>query len=310
MTLPTLRDILNDTPGDATDVDYNFQTLQTYINTAVVNADGSVAMTGPLTLPGAPISDNQAANKAYVDDSFPVSMMVEFGGDVAPAGWALCDGAAPSTTDPDYIDLFGVIGFKFGDPGGGNFNLPDFRKAVAVGVDPGGDPTFDTVGKTGGSADLAIHSHTIDGHTHTSAAHSHTMPTHNHTSAAHTHSITHNHASATTSTIGTHTHNLPIGVGIAYGLFSGGNVSGTGGALIVHNLSSKADGSHSHTLNLPSFSGTSGSTTPGVTGSRDPGDTNSKTPGPTGSTGLTTNDAGTGADNYPLFTVVTKIIKL
>ncbi len=55
---------------------------------------------------------------------------------------------------------FAVIGYKFGDAGGGNFRVPDLRTKVAVGAGSG----F-AVGATGGSADavLAAHQHTATG---------------------------------------------------------------------------------------------------------------------------------------------------
>ena len=44
--MPTLRDILNAPPGDATDVEWNFQTLEDHVATQIVNRDGSVSSDG------------------------------------------------------------------------------------------------------------------------------------------------------------------------------------------------------------------------------------------------------------------------
>lgn len=65
--MPTLRTIANGTPADATDVEYNFDTIETHVAAELVNRDGSVAMTGALTLPGSPSAANEAATKGYVD---------------------------------------------------------------------------------------------------------------------------------------------------------------------------------------------------------------------------------------------------
>lgn len=217
--LPTLRDIVNDTPADAVDVQYNFQALQTFINANLINADGSVSMTGQLTLVGTPTTDNQAASKAYVDSRIPTGVMMDFAGSFAvPSGytdeWELCDGRSVSTTDPKYAALFGVIGYRHGGSGG-SFNLPDYREAVAVGA----SSTLDS-GDTGGNAN--------DG------------PLHDHGPGTMTVDLDHTHP----STEGDHNHNLGE---TAINLTAGGSLflaaTRSGGAL------SPALGRHSHTYN-------------------------------------------------------------
>ena len=47
--MPPLRDILNNTPVNAVDVDFNFKALQTHVGSELINRDGSVAMTAPLS---------------------------------------------------------------------------------------------------------------------------------------------------------------------------------------------------------------------------------------------------------------------
>ena len=141
-----------------------------------------------------------------------------------------------------------------------------------------------TAGSTGGSNNAVniAHTHTMGVHNHTSAAHKHTMPSHNH-------SIDHNHGAAQTSNKGTHTH---VGLTDAFGVFLGqtdnislgGSTKGITESGYNNTVTAQASGSaHSHSFNMPNFTGTSGSkdpgdtnsTTPGVTGNRDPGDTNS-----------------------------------
>jgi microcystin-dependent protein len=71
-----------------------------------------------------------------------------FAGATAPTGWLLCDGSAVSQTD--YADLFSVIGVTYGNPGGGNFNLPDFRGRTPIGVGTGVGLTARALADSGG----------------------------------------------------------------------------------------------------------------------------------------------------------------
>jgi microcystin-dependent protein len=58
----------------------------------------------------------------------PPGSICAYGGTSAPEGWALCDGASVSKTDPTYAGLYEVIGTSFGGtPDGDTFNVPDLR---------------------------------------------------------------------------------------------------------------------------------------------------------------------------------------
>jgi microcystin-dependent protein len=50
--------------------------------------------------------------------------------------WLLCDGSI--VAQPDYPDLFAVIGGMYGQPGADTFTLPDLRGMFLRGVDPTG----------------------------------------------------------------------------------------------------------------------------------------------------------------------------
>lgn len=83
-------------------------------------------------------------------DDFMTGMVVGWpAASATPAGWLDCDGAAVSETT--YADLFAVIGYTWGNPGGGNFNLPDFRGRALIGDGTGPGFTARTVGDTGGA---------------------------------------------------------------------------------------------------------------------------------------------------------------
>ena len=53
-----------------------------------------------------------------------------FGGNFAPAGWALCDGATLAIAENDV--LFNLIGTTYGGDGQSTFNLPDLRGRAPV----------------------------------------------------------------------------------------------------------------------------------------------------------------------------------
>lgn len=111
-----------------------------------------------------------------LSEGCPVSVtgMIElFGGTSAPSGWHFCDGSELDRTT--YVDLFDVIGTTFGiGDGSTTFNLPDLRGRVPVGVGQQTGGTDFVLADTGGEethvltvGELASHSHTDTGHTHT-----------------------------------------------------------------------------------------------------------------------------------------------
>ncbi len=55
-------------PAAAAPLMANLNAIESWVNSNVLRRDGTVAMLAPLTLSGAPVSDNHAARKKYVDD--------------------------------------------------------------------------------------------------------------------------------------------------------------------------------------------------------------------------------------------------
>ena len=49
-----------------------------------------------------------------------------------PSGWLICNGAAVDQTT--YPELFSLIGYSYGDPGVGQFNLPDLTTSTIIGA--------------------------------------------------------------------------------------------------------------------------------------------------------------------------------
>lgn len=152
---------VDSTPAEAAEVNEDFQDLVDFLNGSVVHKDGSVTMTGALVLPASdPVSDNQAARKAYVDlvgaSGVPAGVTVPFSGPNAPAGWLLCYGQAVSRTT--YSVLFAAIGTSHGvGDGATTFNLPDLRGRAVAGLDnmggsdAGRTTLANTLGVAGGS---------------------------------------------------------------------------------------------------------------------------------------------------------------
>jgi microcystin-dependent protein len=280
-----LRGVLNDTPANAIDVDWNFQTVEDYIANDVITRDGSTAMEAPLNLLGPPPSlATHAVTKGYVDANIiPIATIWQYAGSVAPPGWEFCNGAEHSSTDPTWVPLFNLIGFSYGQ-NGTNFKLPDLMGRTAVGryvadsahSDQGAVALFGTLGQQGGSRNTPLNSHT-----HAEGAHTHSI-NHNHgvvgshgQNASHTHDIGHTHAAVLTDGAGDHAHSYPVinttaaGTNVPQGSNGVGNSANAAtlvGGWHAHNVpaigfaggSGAASGDHVHNVPIPDFGGQSG----------------------------------------------------
>ena len=300
MGMQQLRSIENNTPASATDVSFNFGTIETFVNNNLVNTDGSSVMTGQLVLAGNPTSDRHAAPKEYVDAVQPVGMIVDFAGATAPSGWLLCNGDIKNQVE--YPALYAVCGatYNTGGEGGTQFRLPNFTDRSSVGTGA------NAVGATGGDADVKAHTHTASGgsHSHTGAAHTHDLRNHTHAGAAHTHTIAHNH-----------TIDPPSTDGYSATGFKKGLVSVPVGSIGIASTSPGATGTWS--INMPSFTSggssadNSGGRSASTSGPPSNNSTSSVTPGRGGAEDVapTISSTGAGTDNYHPFLVVNKIIK-
>lgn len=82
-------------------------------------------------------SDNVGWKRVVVPQ-IPVGSITMYAGSSAPDGWLICDGTAyDGTTNPKYAKLHGAIGNTFGGSTIADFEVPDLRSRVPVGVGTG-----------------------------------------------------------------------------------------------------------------------------------------------------------------------------
>lgn len=100
-----------------------------------------------------------------MSDPFVGQIMI-FGGNYAPVGWLLCNGAVLSIAQ--YSPLYAIIGNTFGGDGQTTFGLPDFRGRAPVhaGASQGPGLSRYVAGQTGGAEIVAITLPTLAPHSH------------------------------------------------------------------------------------------------------------------------------------------------
>lgn len=178
-TLTYPNQIANDQTADGQEVMENFNAARQFVNEQMLHRDGSVAMTGPLLLPGDPTAPNHAARKEYVDSFIPAGTILMWGGSSAPSGWALCNGGLHSKTA--YPETYAAIGNAYGEDGA-NFRVPDLRGRFPVGL--GSSSPLNARGNTGGWKNAMVVQHNHNASTgNQSASHRHNRQNHQHTLA-------------------------------------------------------------------------------------------------------------------------------
>lgn len=182
----------------------------------------------------------QYLTQAEGDAAYRVIGAVQmFAGVAAPLNWLMCDGTAISRTT--YAALFAVIGTNFGVGDGVNtFNVPDLRARIPRGVSPAYP-----LGTTGGADSHAIAAANLPPHTH---------------------AIDHNHPSVTSA-------GTDPAAGSTVTSSQEGSSTGTG-AVVINTGGLQAISTHTHTVDLPNYTGTSGNGAPALAGTaldtRDP----------------------------------------
>lgn len=196
-----------------------------------INVEGTGSKSNPLVVSLAPTETvDEGGTITPAVDRLP-GEMVMYGGAVAPTGWLICNGAAVNRNT--YAALFAVIGTAFGaGDGTATFNLPNLGGRMPMGQ----NGTYPR-GSSGGVAAPVLTAAQLPAHTHT---------------------INHNHAQATTSTTGNHDH--PAGHGPSASTSTTTFQEGRLSERVIDNNLVGAAGAHSHTVDLPAFTGNSGST--------------------------------------------------
>lgn len=222
----------------------------------VTVASGTAAITTAMIATRRTIAGRKAAAGTMELYSGPTSLI--------PNGWLVCDGAAETrATYPNLSALYELSGFPYGAGNGSTtFNKPDLRSRVPVASGTG----FTTVGATGGAGTVTLSTANMPAHSHTVNSHSHTM--------SHTHPIDHNHAAFTTAAGGSHVHDSE-GIIISYVVRTTG--AGTAGLTTTDQdigfliPTTSAGSAHTHSIDVPNFTGTSGAASTSSTGSTAPG---------------------------------------
>lgn len=152
----------NNTVADATQVNQNFDEIETHVNTNLVNIDGSVKA-GTSSIADGAVTVGKLASSA-AEYLVPVGSIVSYIGATAPSGWLICDGTTfNATTYPALNTLLG-----------GN-TLPNLQLRIPMGAGAGAN-----VKTSGGdrkilTTHLPVHSHsagTLGANTNGSHSHS------------------------------------------------------------------------------------------------------------------------------------------
>lgn len=95
-----------------------------------------------------------------------VGEIIMFGGNFAPAGWAMCDGQLMPISEND--TLFNLIGTTYGGDGQETFAMPDLQGRVPVHNGTGSDGINYQIGEKSGVESVTLSTQQIPNHTHVS----------------------------------------------------------------------------------------------------------------------------------------------
>jgi microcystin-dependent protein len=90
-----------------------------------------------------------------------------FGGNFAPAGWALCNGQLVPISEND--TLFNLIGTTYGGDGQSTFALPDLQGRVPIHQGTGGGATY-VMGQKAGVEQVSLTTNQLPIHSHALSA--------------------------------------------------------------------------------------------------------------------------------------------
>lgn len=93
-----------------------------------------------------------------------IGAIIMFGGNFAPRGWALCDGALLSISQNQA--LFSILGTTYGGDGRTTFGLPDLRGRVPMHAGSGPGLTTRRLGEKSGSENVTLNINQVPSHNH------------------------------------------------------------------------------------------------------------------------------------------------
>lgn len=108
--------------------------------------------------------ENANDTESILEFLIPTGTSLDFRGSSPPAGFLLEDGKGYSTET--YNRLFKVIGYTYGKPKAGEFNVPDSRGRVTVGSGTGVGLSARTLGEKTGTETVALITAQLAVHTH------------------------------------------------------------------------------------------------------------------------------------------------
>jgi microcystin-dependent protein len=97
-----------------------------------------------------------------------VGQIIMFGGNFAPAGWALCDGSLLPIEE--YMELFNLIGTTYGGDGQTTFAVPDLRGRVPISNGQGRGLSNYALGNAVGMEEVRLTQSQLPPHQHPVAA--------------------------------------------------------------------------------------------------------------------------------------------
>lgn len=96
-----------------------------------------------------------------------VGIIVMFGCNFAPLGWAQCLGQLISIAENDV--LFALIGTTYGGDGQNTFGLPDLRGRIPIGLGQGPGLSPKTIGEMSGTENVSLLATQMPSHNHSFA---------------------------------------------------------------------------------------------------------------------------------------------
>jgi microcystin-dependent protein len=93
-----------------------------------------------------------------------IGQILIFGGNFAPAGWALCQGQLMPISEND--TLFNLIGTTYGGDGQQTFGLPNLQGRVPLHMGQGGGLSSYVIGQAGGVESVTLNTQQLPSHNH------------------------------------------------------------------------------------------------------------------------------------------------